>query len=207
MIDKRLLLRRTALGPKEGCNQRWQASIMRGLQISESMSHNLLRLLPSCESCPLRPILRSTPCPIRFSCPVYLHQCSRALFSTSLAGSSDLICVWCATSQDKGYVKCDQCGRLRSFPCNSPPSYFELLAGNVSFKVDIPRMRQRYLQLQRTLHPDNYAGPTQGDEPSHAANWSSYVNRAYETLRDPLKRAIYLVRQGNMSRFIFDLSL
>lgn len=193
MIDKRLLLRRATLGPREGCSQRLLATTMHGLQGSEATPCTLPRLALSCESCPIRPALRSIPCPIRPTCPLYLNQCSRALFSTNVVDLPDLVCMGCAANQDKGYIKCTQCGQLRPFSGNPPPSYFELFMESVSFEIDLPRMRQRYLQLQRQLHPDNYAGVDQSNESLHAANWSSYVNRAYETLRDPLKRAIYLV--------------
>lgn len=75
------------------------------------------------------------------------------------------------------------------------PSFFDLLVGDATFEIDLSSTRQRYLQLQRLLHPDNYAGAGRELESLRAADWSSYVNRAYETLRDPLQRAIYLVHQ------------
>jgi molecular chaperone HscB len=49
--------------------------------------------------------------------------------------------------------------------------------------------------LQRVLHPDNYAGEVDEEETIRATLWSALVNKAYETLRDPLKRAIYLYQQ------------
>lgn len=47
--------------------------------------------------------------------------------------------------------------------------------------------------LQKTLHPDKFStAPTNAK--THSADQASLVNRAYATLRDPLKRAKYMLR-------------
>ena len=47
--------------------------------------------------------------------------------------------------------------------------------------------------LQKTLHPDEFStAPTNAK--THSADQASLVNRAYATLRDPLKRAKYMLR-------------
>lgn len=202
MIDKRLLLRPssvTTLRFREKCGPSQLAGAAGSLQGVENAACGPARWSLSCEGCPLRLALRSTPCPIRQSCPLYLRQCSRAMFSTGAAGSSGNVCVGCGASQNSGYIKCTVCGRLRPLSDTKGPSYFELLADDTSFEVDLASTRQRYLQLQRLLHPDNYSGTEQEGESLCAADWSSFINRAYETLRNPLQRAIYLVRHSQLA--------
>ena len=72
-------------------------------------------------------------------------------------------------------------------------SYFDVLnRGTCTYDLDLAKVRRRFHALQRQLHPDNFGGDAP-EECQKAAEWSSFVNGAYETLRDPLLRAIYMV--------------
>ena len=68
---------------------------------------------------------------------------------------------------------------------------FELFALPVGFAQDSSIIDARWKDLQRELHPDNFAaqGPT---EQRLSMQWSVRVNEAYQRLKDPLKRAAYL---------------
>jgi len=59
------------------------------------------------------------------------------------------------------------------------------------FDLDIKGLRGKMLRRQMELHPDKYSGDD-GDV-RLARELSGRVNGAYEVLRDPLKRAEYLV--------------
>lgn len=93
-----------------------------------------------------------------------------------------------------GLVKCDSCGSLQPAPptraeSSCCPDYYRLLLpGEVRprFDVDLKRLREGYLALQAIVHPDRM-GPSMGQ------SWTSWVNRAHATLKDPLQRAIYLL--------------
>jgi len=52
--------------------------------------------------------------------------------------------------------------------------------------------------MQRLLHPDNFPLADEATKMS-SENWSALLNRAFETLKDQEKRAIYLykLRSGN----------
>lgn len=71
-------------------------------------------------------------------------------------------------------------------------SYFELFGLPVSFEVDPGDLAGRYRDLQRSAHPDRHAGA--GDrERRLAVQQAARINEAYQTLRDPRRRARYLL--------------
>jgi molecular chaperone HscB len=72
-------------------------------------------------------------------------------------------------------------------------NYFELFGLPVSFSVELPVLRDRYRELQRTVHPDRYASGSE-QEQRLAMQGSTLINEAFETLKDPLSRAQYLLK-------------
>eukprot|EP00158_Paraphelidium_tribonemae_P001569 Partr_v1_DN24556_c0_g1_i1_m19978 putative HscB iron-sulfur cluster co-chaperone homolog (E. coli) len=72
-----------------------------------------------------------------------------------------------------------------------------------SFAMDEKLLKRRFLQLQQSFHPDNFSSASVGDgsakELHFAQDLSSWLNKAYNTLRDPLTRSQYL-----LSTFIDD---
>jgi molecular chaperone HscB len=71
-------------------------------------------------------------------------------------------------------------------------NYFELFAIPVQFALDISSIAERYRELQRATHPDQFALATE-QERNRAVGQAAQVNDAYQTLRSPLKRAQYLL--------------
>ncbi len=72
-------------------------------------------------------------------------------------------------------------------------NYFEIFGLPVDFSVDRGLLSARYLELQKHLHPDNFIGSTD-QEKRLSMQWSTLVNTAHITLRDPLKCAIYMLQ-------------
>jgi molecular chaperone HscB len=71
-------------------------------------------------------------------------------------------------------------------------NYFELFGMPVGFRVDSAELASRYRELQKVVHPDRYAAA--GEQSQRMSLQSAtMVNEAYEILRDPLKRAQYLL--------------
>ncbi len=62
----------------------------------------------------------------------------------------------------------------------------------VGFFIDRNELSARYRQLQGELHPDRHASGRE-HEKRLALQYSARVNEAYETLRRPLSRALYLL--------------
>ena len=78
----------------------------------------------------------------------------------------------------------------------SARGYFELFQLEPCFDLDVEVLGQRFRTLQREFHPDRYAGRP-ASEQRVAAQLSADINEAFDALRDPVRRAGYLLeRQG-----------
>lgn len=60
------------------------------------------------------------------------------------------------------------------------------------FTVDTKKLRKEYRKLQSVSHPDLNNSLNKDHDGGHGAS-SSLINKAYETLSDPLKRAQYIL--------------
>jgi len=62
----------------------------------------------------------------------------------------------------------------------------------MSYELDLKRLEESYLHLQKLTHPDVFVNkPTR--EKLYANQYASFSNQAYETLKDPLQRGYYLL--------------
>ena len=71
-------------------------------------------------------------------------------------------------------------------------NYFELFGMPVGFLLDGAELAARYRELQKVVHPDRYAAAGQQSQ-RLSLQGATLVNEAYATLKDPLKRAQYLL--------------
>lgn len=71
-------------------------------------------------------------------------------------------------------------------------NYFQLFGIEVSFDVDLNQLSQRYQALQKTAHPDRFAHAS-SQEQLVAVQKSAEINDGYQTLKEPMKRAEYLL--------------
>ena len=98
-------------------------------------------------------------------------------------------CWSCRGPADGSAVLCPTCGAVQ------PPGqldHFARLGLNVDFDVDRAALDRRYFDCQRLLHPDRFATRTPRERALSQSQAVS-INEAYEILKDPLKRADYLV--------------
>lgn len=72
--------------------------------------------------------------------------------------------------------------------------YFELFGIPRSLNLSPDMLQQRFYQLSRELHPDRFMRSPESER-QKALDMSSALNDAYRTLKDPLKRARYLLSQ------------
>ena len=75
---------------------------------------------------------------------------------------------------------------------NLNQNYFELFGLPIEFRVDTDLLNDRYLELQKEVHPDNFAAGTD-QEKRLSMQWATFINTANVTLKSPLARAIYLL--------------
>ena len=71
-------------------------------------------------------------------------------------------------------------------------NHFELFGMPVRFLLDTAELSQRYRELQKVVHPDRYAAAGERSQ-RLSLQGATLVNEAFETLKDPLKRAKYLL--------------
>ena len=72
-------------------------------------------------------------------------------------------------------------------------NYFELFQLPVSFEVDLNELSDRYRSLQSSIHPDKFANA--GDlERRLSVQQSARINDAFQTLKNPLLRARYMLQ-------------
>ena len=76
-----------------------------------------------------------------------------------------------------------------------PVDHFETFGLPRTWRIDKGDLEQRYLELSRTVHPDKFVDST---EKRVAMERAARVNEGYRTLRDPVKRAEFLVGLGGI---------
>jgi len=72
--------------------------------------------------------------------------------------------------------------------------YYALLGIPRKLDLSMDILQQRYYELSRELHPDRFMRKP-AEEQQRALEMSSALNDAYRTLKDPLKRAMYVLAQ------------
>ncbi|KND58376.1 Chaperone protein HscB [Candidatus Paraburkholderia schumanniana] len=71
-------------------------------------------------------------------------------------------------------------------------SHFDLFGLPPTFAVDRQKLDDAYRIVQAQVHPDRFAAA--GDAQRRLAmQWATHANEAHQTLRDPLKRARYML--------------
>jgi molecular chaperone HscB len=107
------------------------------------------------------------------------------------AASAGLASCWsCKGPVSNQVLFCHTCGAIQ------PPGqadHFRRLGLTPDFDVDVDLAEKRYLGFQRAIHPDRFAAKP-AKERALAEAQSVSLNEAYETLKDPLSRAAYLLR-------------
>lgn len=89
--------------------------------------------------------------------------------------AAELFCPTCKAVQPPGQV-----------------DHFQRMGVDEDYDVDVNMLDRRYFDLQRQLHPDRFATRT-SRERALSQQQATSLNEAYEILKDPLRRADYLV--------------
>lgn len=71
-------------------------------------------------------------------------------------------------------------------------SHFELFGLTPAFAIEGEALERSYREIQSKVHPDRFANA--GDAERRASlQWTTRVNEAYRTLKDPVQRAKHLL--------------
>ena len=71
-------------------------------------------------------------------------------------------------------------------------NYFELFGLSTDFRIDLDELAKRYRDLQKVTHPDKFANASEQQQ-RIAMQSATQVNEAFNTLKDPLNRAQYML--------------
>ena len=76
---------------------------------------------------------------------------------------------------------------------NLNQDHFELFGLPARFAVDAAALELRYRELQREVHPDRFAAAPEIERRA-SMQLATRVNEAYQILKSPLRRAVYILR-------------
>jgi molecular chaperone HscB len=100
-----------------------------------------------------------------------------------------MICWSCEKAAGDGML-CVHCKAIQ--PPDAKADYFRVLGVPTEFAVDVSDLEQRYKEMTKVLHPDRFA---RADAKARRASLerSVQLNEAWQTLKDPVRRAEYLL--------------
>jgi len=75
-----------------------------------------------------------------------------------------------------------------------PRDYFEFFDLPHNLAIDLKDLEKRFYAMSRELHPDRFARRGEAER-ERALEDSATLNDAYRTLRDPVARALYLLKR------------
>ncbi len=89
-------------------------------------------------------------------------------------------------------IACAACHAI--FPVPEEVSHFVRLGIPEQFAVDLPDAERRFIELSRKLHPDFFT-TRPSDDQALSLEHTSQLNEAIGVVRDPFKRAAYLLQR------------
>ena len=79
-------------------------------------------------------------------------------------------------------------------------NYFQLFALTPEFDIDAQQLEASYQAQIAQYHPDKFASEDEKSQLQAVQN-TSLINSAFDTLKDPLNRATYLLELNNIQAF------
>ncbi|WP_373691635.1 Fe-S protein assembly co-chaperone HscB [Hyalangium versicolor] len=98
---------------------------------------------------------------------------------------------WNCEGETSGRPFCPRCGKIAARPAGA--TLFEVFELPASYDVDVPTLEKRFRELSLQLHPDRFA-QADARERRLSLEQTTALNEAYKTLKDPSRRAFYLLK-------------
>lgn len=110
--------------------------------------------------------------------------------SVATAAAAAVVPCWsCKGPVAARALFCSVCGAVQG---PGTIDHFSRLGMQPTFDVDLDLLEKQYFGFQRRLHPDRFAAKS-AKERALSQSQATALNEAYETLKDPLKRAAYVL--------------
>ncbi|MBI3446045.1 MAG: Fe-S protein assembly co-chaperone HscB, partial [Magnetospirillum sp.] len=109
--------------------------------------------------------------------------------NASAAAAQIVPCWSCKGPVASRALFCSVCGAVQG---PGAIDHYTRLGMQPAFDLDLDLLERQYFGFQRRLHPDRFAYKS-GKEKALSQSQATSLNEAYETLKDPLKRAAYLL--------------
>jgi molecular chaperone HscB len=97
---------------------------------------------------------------------------------------------WSCQKPADGQILCASCGAIQPLPPGT--DHFAIFGLPRRFEVAVPDLEKRFRELSFQVHPDRFARKAPRER-RLALERSTALNDAYRTLKDPLRRATYLL--------------
>jgi len=102
--------------------------------------------------------------------------------------NSNVPCWKCGAPQT--FPDCEKCGALQPVPEDYP--YFKLFGLQPTLITNHDFLRAKFYDLSKKVHPDKFT-QSKGPDALYSSRWSSLLNKAYQTLKDRERTALYLL--------------
>ncbi len=80
---------------------------------------------------------------------------------------------------------------------NIAQDHFSLFGLPGAYALDAVALERAYREIQARIHPDRFVNSGEAEKRA-SMQWTTRVNEAYRTLRDPVLRAKYLLEQAGL---------
>ena len=119
-----------------------------------------------------------------------MSNVSQTSTTTAAPANRAATCWLCRGPTEPKALFCPTC---RAVQPPAPIDHFARLELPRRFDIDVADLDRRYFALQRQLHPDRFASRS-ARERAVSQSQAVALNEAYETLKDPLSRAEYMLK-------------
>ncbi len=98
---------------------------------------------------------------------------------------------WNCEKDTAGRPFCPHCGKIAARPASA--THFDTFGLPAGYDVDVPSLEKQFRDLSLQLHPDKFT-QAEARERRLSLEQTTALNEGYKTLKDPVRRAFYLLK-------------